>query len=255
MRDSVYIVGNWKMHFTANEASSFIKELVPSIKNISIHVWIAPPFTAIQAAHLAAQRSPIEIGAQNMSGFLKGAYTGEISCQMLLEVGASFVILGHSERRQYFSESDEMISSKVSQALKNGLRPILCIGETVDHRKEGLTKQVLEGQIKEGLKNLSKEELSQVLIAYEPIWAIGTGMAATPEIAEKTHHFCRAALQAQWGEELSKKIPILYGGSVKPENIDSLMRMPNIDGALIGGGSLEVNSFEEMIKITQERAG
>lgn len=256
MKRAIYIVGNWKMHFMANEASAFVKELTPLLKNVpaSVHVWIAPPFTAIEAAHLAAKKSLVKIGAQNMSAFLKGAYTGEVSFQMLLQAGAHFVILGHSERRQHFNESDEIIASKVSQAVKNGLKPILCIGETLDQRNQGSAKQVLEGQIEKGLKQLSKEEMSQVLIAYEPIWAIGTGMPATPEIAEETHRSCRKFLQTQWGELLAKKTPILYGGSVNPTNTARLMSMPNIDGALIGGASLEVKLFEEIIKITQESA-
>ena len=188
-----------------------------------------------------------------MSAFLKGAYTGEVSPGMLLEAGAHFVILGHSERRQHFNESNAMISSKVRQAIKSGFRPILCIGETLDQRKQGRAEEVLEQQIEQGLKQLSIEEMGQVLIAYEPIWAIGTGMAATPEVAEKTHHSCRLFLQAQYGEVLATKIPILYGGSVKLENTASLVSMPNIDGALIGGASLEVSVFEKIIKITEER--
>ncbi len=253
MKRSTYIVGNWKMHFTANKASVFVKELIPLLKDVPVHVWIAPSFTAIEAAFLAAKESSIKVGAQNMSAFLKGAYTGEVSPEMLLEAGAHFVILGHSERRQHFNESNAMISSKVRQAVKNGIRPILCIGETLDQRKKGRAEEVLEQQIEQGLKQLSIEEIGQVLIAYEPIWAIGTGMAATPEIAEKTHHSCRLFLQAQYGEVLATKIPILYGGSVKLENTASLVSMPNIDGALIGGASLEVNVFEKIIKITEER--
>ena len=194
MKRSTYIVGNWKMHFTANQASTFVKELIPLVKDVSVHVWIAPSFTAIEAAFLAAKESSIKVGAQNMSAFLKGAYTGEVSPGMLLEAGAHFVILGHSERRQHFNESNAMISSKVRQAIKSGFRPILCIGETLDQRKQGRAEEVLEQQIEQGLKQLSIEEMGQVLIAYEPIWAIGTGMAATPEIAEKTHHSCRLFL-------------------------------------------------------------
>ncbi len=252
MNKSAYVVGNWKMHFTANEASTFVKKLTPFSNDESVHVWIAPPFTAIESSFLAAKGSLVKIGAQNMSAFREGAYTGEVSSKMLLEAGVHFVILGHSERRKLFNESDEVISLKVSQAVKMGLRPILCVGETLTQRNEGKVAQVLQEQIECGLKQLSSEEVGQVLIAYEPIWAIGTGKAATPEIAEKTHYSCRQFLQSRWGEVLARKIPILYGGSVKLENTAPLMSMPNIDGALVGGASLELNLFKEIIKITME---
>ena len=255
MTRPIYIIGNWKMHMGACETRAFIEALLPHVKDSSSHVCIAPPFTSIEAGARVAKGSRICIGAQNMSEYPKGAYTGEISSIMLKEAGATFVLLGHSERRSHFHEDDQMIHRKLKWALKENLKPVLCVGETQEERDREMTQKVLERQLGEGLKDFSEEEVSQVLIAYEPVWAIGTGKTATPEIAEETHHLCRNFLSAHWQEETANQIPILYGGSVKPENTQDLMRQPNIDGALIGGTSLKVESFRDIIKFTEEVIG
>lgn len=252
MTRSIYIVGNWKMHMAAGETRAFVESLVPQVSEAKVHVWIAPPFTSIEAGAAAAKGSAVRIGAQNMSEYPKGAYTGEISSEMLKEAGADFVILGHSERRSHFHEDDQMIHRKLKWALKEQLKPILCVGETQEERDREMTRKVLERQLGEGLKDFTPDEVKQVLIAYEPVWAIGTGKTATPEIAEETHHLCRAFLEKNWGKETAEQIAILYGGSVKPGNIRDLITQPNIDGALIGGASLEVDSLRDIIKFTEE---
>lgn len=227
------------MYKTGEEASAFIRTIIPLIKNTSYPVFLAVPFTAIQDAVQAAQGSNIIIGAQNMHDAEEGAYTGEISGRMLKSAGAQFVILGHSERRQYFFETNEWINRKVKSALKIGLKPILCIGETDQERQQGLTKEILLGQISECLKGISENEKKPLVVAYEPIWAIGTGKTATPQMAQETHALCRRVL--------AKQIPLIYGGSVKPDNIAALIAEPDIDGALVGGASLNVDTFANII--------
>ncbi len=241
MKRAPIIAGNWKMYKTAAEAASFVSALAPLVANASARVLIAPPFTAIHAAAAAAKNTTIVIGAQNMSDAVEGAFTGEISSRMLVEAGARFVLLGHSERRALFHETDPFIRLKIQRALLDGLLPILCIGESEEQRTQGKTKSVLEGQLAACLEGIEPREL---VIAYEPIWAIGTGKTATPEMAQEAHSQCRAFVKGLWGRDL----PILYGGSVKPDLIGALMQMPDIDGALVGGASLEVASFAKLIQ-------
>lgn len=251
MSRPIIIAGNWKMNLLAKEASSFIKGLLSQIQKPSCKVYIAPSYTSIASAKQTAPNW-IQIGAQNMNEHEKGAYTGEISTAMLKEAGATFVIIGHSERRHLFSENDEVIHRKAQRALEENLEPILCIGETQEERDQEKTQAVLERQLREGLKGFSKEQLSKMIIAYEPVWAIGTGKTATPEMAGEAHALCRHFLTSQWGKETAEKIPILYGGSVKPDTITALLKEPDIDGALIGGASIQVESFAQIINNAEE---
>lgn len=248
MTRRIIIAGNWKMHFPVSETRKFIQSLISQVKKVSFNVYLAPSFTSIQAATDAAKGSFIRIGAQNMSQFHEGAYTGEISSIMLKEAGASFVILGHSERRLIFYEDNEMIHSKIRWAIEENLEPILCIGETQKERDAHQEKDVLYRQLSMALQNFSSAQVKRIVLAYEPVWAIGTGKTATPEIAQETHHLCRRFLLENWGKEIAESISILYGGSVKPENIVELIGKPDIDGALIGGASLKVDSFSQIIR-------
>lgn len=229
------LVANWKMHKTALEAKDFIRQLqAPS----NAEVWIAPPFTAISAL----KGSFVTVGAQNMHEEAQGAFTGEISATMILEAGATFVILGHSERRRLFGETDARILKKVERALSSGLKPLFCIGETEEERAQGQMSAVLQRQ----LKNLPAADM---VIAYEPVWAIGTGKTATPEQAQEAHQMCRGLLSHMWGKERADKTPILYGGSVTPQNAATLLKQPDIDGALIGGSALSPQTFQEILKL------
>ena len=247
------IVANWKMHHTVKETKIFISKLRMSIKHPRSSIYIAPPFTSISAAVQEREKASFFIGAQNMSSHPKGAYTGEISSEMLKEAGASFVILGHSERRHLFGEDLQMIREKLLWALKENFEAILCIGETEKEREAGKTEELLTKQLLEALKDVPNDKLEKLMIAYEPVWAIGTGKTATPEIAEQAHRFCREILRRYFGDKKADIIPILYGGSVKVENISSLIDQENIDGALIGGASLEVNSFASIIYRVEEK--
>jgi triosephosphate isomerase len=248
MKKTPLIAGNWKMNKSSKEAVEFIKKLAPEITDCSVDVYLALPFTFILEANKASEKTKIVIGAQNMNDAQKGAFTGEISGIMLREAGAEFVILGHSERRAIFKEDNDFINKKVIRAVKDDLRPILCIGETEGEREKNETEGVLEEQIKNGLKGISKEDVSGVVIAYEPVWAIGSGKAATPKMVQEVHKFIRKCLERLFNKKISGEMHILYGGSVKPENIESLMQEKDIDGALIGGASLEVESFLKIIK-------
>lgn len=230
------IAGNWKMYKTIGEATQFLKTLIPLSSNASATVMIAPPFTAIAECSKIVRGTQIQIGAQNMSDSKEGPFTGEISARMLKDAGASFVILGHSERRQIFGETDALINRKLARAIADGLPAILCVGETQQERDQGRSETVLKRQLDACLKGLAPENL---MIAYEPVWAIGTGKTATPEMAQEMHEKIRA--------HVGEKFPILYGGSVKPENIESLLIQPDIDGALIGGASLDVEAFAKMV--------
>lgn len=250
------IAGNWKMHKTVPEAKDLIKaitsELVQEkrgdyLKNVEI--VICPPFTTLSFVYAIIKDSSIFLGAQNMYFETEGAYTGEISPLFLTDIGCKYVILGHSERRQYFKETDEIINKKLKMALKNGLIPIVCIGETLDERERGETEKVIESQFTQSLKELDIEEFKNIVIAYEPIWAIGTGETATPEMAEQVHEFIRNLIKDKYGTEIAEDCRILYGGSVKPDNIKGLMVEQDIDGGLIGGASLKPESFIEIVKI------
>jgi triosephosphate isomerase len=247
MKKIPLIVGNWKMNKSSKEAIEFIRKLAPEITDCSVDVYLALPFTFISEANKASERTKIVIGAQNMNDSQKGAFTGEISGIMLREAGAEFVILGHSERRAIFKENDDFINKKVIRALKDDLRPILCVGETEGERDKGETETVLESQLKNGLKNISKEDVSGIVIAYEPVWAIGSGKAATPKMVQEVHKFIRKCLDKLFNKK-SGEMSILYGGSVKPENIESLIKQEDVDGALVGGASLEADSFLKIIK-------
>jgi triosephosphate isomerase len=235
------IVANWKMYKTGAEAQEFLTQiegkLVPSAK-----VFIAPSFTALPVMKAA---QGIIIGAQNMHEADEGAFTGEISARMLKEAGAKFVILGHSERRRLFHETDVIVHQKLKKAFSSQLLPILCIGETLEDRESGKTLDVLSYQLKTALTGLAPAEL---ILAYEPVWAIGTGKTATPEIAQEAHHFCRGLLKKLWGEDHAAKTHILYGGSVTPETASALAKQPDIDGALVGGASLDPAKFIQIIQ-------
>ncbi|MGD2169688.1 MAG: triose-phosphate isomerase [Chlamydiota bacterium] len=241
-----YIIGNWKMYKTGSEAVQFITELAPLVASSNPHVYLAVPFSSIYQAAMAAEKHHIVIGAQNIHDEKEGAFTGEVSALMLKDAGAEFVIIGHSERRKIFKEDDSFINRKVLQAMKNDLKVILCVGETLEERKQHKTEEVLSKQLEKGLKGVPKD-YTDFIIAYEPVWAIGTGIAATPEIAQEVHSFLRVILSEQFSKNNAAKIPILYGGSVKPENISTLMEQSDIDGALVGGASLNVESFNKIV--------
>jgi triosephosphate isomerase len=241
------IAGNWKMHKTPSEASSFAREIAARCRAFTdIDMAVAPPFTALAAARAGLEGSPIGLAAQNMHWEDKGAFTGEVSPGMLKDAGCTYVILGHSERRQLFGEDDERVNRKVLAAFKHGLVPIACIGETEEERDRGITFVVVDRQLTRGLKNVAAEQLGILVIAYEPVWAIGTGRTATPQQAQEVHQAVRARLTELFGREAAAKTRILYGGSVKPDNIDHLMAEPDIDGALVGGASLDASSFQRL---------
>lgn len=238
-----YIAGNWKMHKTAAEAVVLAKELVQGLGSCKHRLLIAPSFTSIPAVAQVVKNSNIRLGAQNMASVESGAHTGEVSVLMLKDLGVETVILGHSERRHVYGEADGLINEKVLLALEHGLEVILCIGETLDEREAGEVEKVTVGQIKEGLKGVSAGSLENIVIAYEPVWAIGTGKTATPEDAEAVHKVVRDTIAHLYSPELAEKMIIQYGGSVKPDNAAGLMAMENIDGALVGGASLKSDTF------------
>jgi len=243
------MAANWKMYKTIQEGVDFIKTLKPLVEKAEDRdVLICAPFTAIHAVAAAALGSNILIGGQNMYFEKEGAFTGEISATMLLDAGATWVVLGHSERRHVFHESDEMINKKVHAALAHGLKPILCVGELIEEREAGRTESVVRRQVLEGFQGLSREQALKVAIAYEPVWAIGTGKTATPEDADAVHAFIRRLVAEQFDQGLADAKIIQYGGSVKPENVDALMAKPNIDGALVGGASLKADSFSKIVR-------
>lgn len=248
MTRKTIVAGNWKMHKTIKEAAAFMMALVPMAASSKCEVFIAPPFTALSACAEAARGSHVQIGGQNMSDADEGAFTGEISAKMLKDAGASFVLLGHSERRSHFQETDEHINHKLKKAVREGILPILCIGENETQREAGHTEQVLNHQIDIALQDLSEEQLSKLVVAYEPVWAIGTGKTATPELAEATHKQIRTHLASHFSDSFADNLSILYGGSVKPANIDQILNQPNVDGALIGGASLDIEAFSQMVQ-------
>jgi len=244
------IAGNWKMYKTAAQARDYINQLKTMVSSRTrVDVALAPPFPAIEAAVRAAADSPLVIAAQNVFWEEEGAYTGEVSAAMLNDLGVELVIIGHSERRQYFGETDETVNRRIKAAVANGLRPIVCIGETLDQREAGLTFSVLATQIKDGLAGMDPKAAEQLILAYEPIWAIGTGRTATPETAQEAHQFIRNQLTGLFDKKLANAIRILYGGSVKPENTADLLAQTDVDGALVGGASLKVDAFYEIVDI------
>jgi triosephosphate isomerase len=242
------IAGNWKMNKTVAEAVEFALRLRAAYSTPPERkVIIAPPFTALQAVAQAIRGSFIHLAAQNLHEAEKGAYTGEISAGMLREAGCGCVIIGHSERRTLFAESDDRINRKLRAALTAGLEPIFCVGESLRQQEEGETEAVIEHQLKEGLNNLTASDIEKLLIAYEPVWAIGTGKTASPGQAEEVHRFIREWIARRYGPESGEKLAILYGGSVTPRNIAELMAQPDINGALVGGASLDVDSFIQLV--------
>lgn len=243
------IAGNWKMHKGVKETEDFLKDLVRAIPEEifeKVEVAVCPPFTSLYIASQILKNTQISLGAQDVFYEKEGAFTGEISPLMLRELNVKYVIVGHSERRKIVGEGDEVISKKVKAVVEEDMVPILCVGETLEEREKGIEKDIVEKQIFEGLKFVKGEE--DFVIAYEPVWAIGTGKTATPEIAGEMHAFIREKLKKIFGEEKSENVKILYGGSIKPENISSLISHPEIDGGLVGGASLKKDSFLGIIK-------
>lgn len=245
---SYYIAGNWKMHKTVGESVALAKSLVSALGDCREKVMIAPAFTSLAAVSEAIRGSRLILGAQNMAVEEQGAHTGEVSVLMLKDLGVRAVILGHSERRHTYGESDDLVNRKVRLALAHGLDPILCVGETLEEREAGKLERVVGTQLRDGLKGVSADEFKRVTIAYEPVWAIGTGKTATPEDADSVHAFCRKVLAELYGQDAAKSVCIQYGGSVKPENAAALMAKPNIDGALVGGASLKAETFVPIAK-------
>jgi len=242
------------MYKTQAEARAFLASFVPHVSSAShCDIVIAPAYTAIAAAVKAAVDTNIAIGAQDVFWEKEGAFTGEISANMLVEAGCRYVIVGHSERRQFFGESDEMVARKTKAALAAGLIPIVCVGEMLAHREAGQTEGVCRAQFTGGPGALTPEEFSRILIAYEPVWAIGTGRVATPEIAAAAHHFLRHCAESRFSTQAASALRILYGGSVKPDNIEGLMAQQELDGALVGGASLEAKSFAAIVQGCQEK--
>lgn len=242
------IAGNWKMFKTQGEAVETAKQLVALAGDVTeCDMMIAPPFTALSGVHAIIGASAIGLGAQNFFWEPEGPYTGEISAAMLVSAGCRYAIIGHSERRQLFGETDSTVNKKLAAAFENGLIPVFCIGESEKERDAGQTFSVLDKQLKMGLKGLSLKTPSSLVIAYEPIWAIGTGKTATKDQAQQVHHFLRSLLADNWGISLANSTRILYGGSVKSTNIKELMGMPDIDGALVGGASLDAAEFNAII--------
>jgi len=242
------IAGNWKMFKTGQEAGETARKLVELVAGVSDKdIMIAPPFTALSIVSEVIQNSNVSLGAQNLFWESEGAYTGEISSAMLTSAGCEYAIIGHSERRQHFGETDETVNNKLNSAIQNGLIPILCIGESEEQRDANETFSILDKQIKKGLEGFSPESLKTLVIAYEPIWAIGTGKTATSDQAQEVHKFLRDSLEKLFNSSLSDSIRILYGGSVKPDNITELMGMIDIDGALVGGASLQAESFSQIV--------
>ncbi len=249
MARKVIIAGNWKMNNTAPEGSALVEALKPLVAGIdAADIVVCPPFTTLNAVVETACNSNIKVGAQNLHWAESGAFTGEISAAMLKEAGATYVIIGHSERRQYFGETDATVNQRLRAALCSGLIPIVCVGETLEEREGERTDNVLSMQLSGGLAGITASEMADIIIAYEPIWAIGTGKTATPEMAEDTHCFIRGRLIEMFGADLAEKVRIQYGGSMKPENAAELLAQPNIDGGLIGGASLKAASFAALIK-------
>jgi triosephosphate isomerase len=242
------IAGNWKMFKTCSEAVETAEQLVKLLAMTSdIDVMIAPPFTALTPVSDVVRGSRVSLGAQNLFWETEGAYTGEISPAMLVSTGCKYVIIGHSERRQYFDETDETVNKKIKAAIKNDLVPVLCVGESEKERESKETFSVLDNQIKKGIDGFSSEDLETLVIAYEPVWAIGTSKTATTDQAQEAHQFLRSVLEKSFGNMLAKSIRILYGGSVKSNNIAELMAMSDIDGALVGGASLDPETFSKIV--------
>jgi len=243
-----FIAANWKMYKTVSEAVVFAKELRVAVKDVAdVEIVIAPPFTAIHAVAEALRSSNIGVAAQNMYWEREGAFTGEVSGAMILEAGAEYVIIGHSERRRLFGETDAFVNRKLVTAYATGLWPIMCVGETLEERERNETHAILDHQLKFGLDGMTGEQIGDLVIAYEPVWAIGTGKTATAAQAQEAHHHIRGRLRQWFGADAAEKCHVIYGGSVKPDNIAELMREPDVDGGLVGGASLSVRSFADIV--------
>lgn len=242
------IAGNWKMHKTGSEAAQSAKQLVNLVSDIKdVEVMIAPTYTSLYQVSEIIKGSSVQLSAQNIHWEPEGAYTGEISAGMLADAGCRYVIIGHSERRQFFGETDETVNKRIKAAIDSGLAPVFCIGETKNQREANKTLSVLDKQVKKGLEGFSVTELERLVIAYEPVWAIGTGLTATPDQVQDVHKFLRSLIEKNFSSDLAKSVRILYGGSVKPANIKELMALPDVDGALVGGASLKPETFSEII--------
>ena len=243
-----FIAGNWKMNLSKQQASDLAAAIAASIgAGTNVDVAVCPPFVYLDAVRAALAHSAVQLGGQNLNANESGAFTGEVSGPMLRDLGCELVIVGHSERRQLFGECDQLVNTKVKAGLKHGLHVILCVGETLEQRDSGDTNQIVADQVLGSLADITTDQMSNVTLAYEPIWAIGTGKVATPQQAEEVHSHLRQILVQQFGDEVAQQTRIQYGGSVKPDNAEELLAQPNIDGALVGGASLEVGSFTGII--------
>jgi len=250
-----FIAGNWKMYKTVHDAVLFVKELKNVVKDvIDVEIVVAPPFTAIHAVAEAARNTNIGVAAQDVYWEREGAFTGEISPGMIKEAGAEFVIVGHSERRRLFGETDAIVNRKVIAAIAGALTPIVCIGETLEERERNETLSVLDRQIKDGLDLVSAEQVADLVIAYEPVWAIGTGRTATASQAQEAHAHIRTRLKQWFGGDAAERCHVIYGGSVKPDNIREIVMEPDVDGALVGGASLDVSSFRDIVVRSRQAA-
>ena len=248
MRKSI-IGGNWKMNKTSKEVEELVKDLIQELGDYKgVDTVIFPPFIYLERVDSLLKGTSIALGAQNMFWEEKGAYTGEVSPLMLVDVGCRYVILGHSERRQHFGETDNWINKKIKTALRFGLTPVLCVGERLEERKSGRAEEIVSSQLKGCLSGINPSQVEKIVIAYEPVWAIGTGETATPHQAQQMHRFIRENLQEMFGESVANSVRIQYGGSVKPDNIKQLMQQQDVDGALVGGASLNAASFVKIVK-------
>lgn len=247
------IAGNWKMNNTPSETLEYGRVLkARGLNDMLPEILIFPPALSIPSLQKTLENTPVKIGGQNIHQESKGAYTGEISAQMLADAGCDYVLIGHSERRQYFGETDESVRCKIIRAMETGLKQVVCIGETLEEREKGVTSQVIIRQLKDGLKDFKQEDLTALVLAYEPVWAIGTGKTATPEQAQEVHDLIRKTLNNLFGKEFAENTQILYGGSANTKNAESLLSEKDIDGLLIGGASLKPNDFYEIISIAHK---
>jgi triosephosphate isomerase len=251
-----FIAANWKMFKTVQEAVVFVKELRPIVKDaVDVEIVVAPPFTAVHAVAEAARNTNISVAAQDVYWEPEGAFTGEVSVRMLQEAGAEYVIVGHSERRRLFADTDAAVNLKALAVVAGGLTPIVCVGETLDERERNDTLRVLDRQLADGLAGLSTERAAELVVAYEPVWAIGTGRNATAAQAQEAHAHIRGRIREAFGEEAAGHCHVIYGGSVKPDNIRELVSQPDVDGALVGGASLNVASFAEIVMKSRLASG
>ena len=250
-----FIAGNWKMFKTVHEAVVFVKELRGLVKDVTdVDIMVGPPFTALHAVAEAARNSNVAVAAQNLHWEREGAFTGEVSAAMIKEAGAEYVIIGHSERRRLFGETDVIVNRKVTAAIGAGVIPIMCVGETLEERERNETLAILDRQIKDGLDGVTGDQVTALVVAYEPVWAIGTGRNATAAQAGEAHAHIRTRLRQWFGAEAAEQCRVIYGGSVKPDNISQLIAEPDVDGALVGGASLDLKSFSDIVTASRPPA-